>query len=794
MALWPFKKRRTKSTAEGKQPAVDDLRVVQQKPSTSPSPPRCNSWRPRAGRRSNNGRDTSSATPIPEFPLPPSRDAGDSKVQTQEQQQPLGSSPYPVEQNQSTASTSSNSSHRPHKQPSIIRRFSKRKDDKNRSRPPSAYQSRLDRQNSRLSRDRAGLGSERPVSGLSVDSQMSSRAYKIRLLDMLVPHPTLHYDDRSLSPSNRWGDFNAPGLVPSRSNSRRTNSRGTQNWRYKSPMISEERMVGHDDRVDDLADELDEKGLREAMERDQRRREKKRKEYEERLRSKLEKKMANQQSRNDGDDREIGIDSDPDRQHRRSSSEMTGNRRFAQQDPRVGYAVSDNMGTQTPLSWFHDGPSMEDLAAKVAQFAPRPEVATPVSMDFQDERPSEIRYPEANDTLEPPSHVATVVVDQEKAREGRVKTSAWTSFIKRATAARIKKEHASRAIRSGESTLLSDSEGDDDGIRNARVTRGTYLEVGDLRHQGQTPGRHVSNEIVLAMNAVETGHIREQRYKDEIRDRVLPTPPLVPYQHIGGSQSSSRGSLNIFTPGLAGDAEGSRSSSRQHDESRDSPTIPHRHARASSQQSYYHYSRPPSNQRYSPSAHRHSSGAASPDNGPRSIMSTSLASIDSEGSWLSGKLNARPSVQQMSPIRTSASSLRKMHQELDQEANMAEDDYFSGVEKPNKEPSVEGDTRSARLELEGSEDGASIDSAAERNMWREGLEKKVVVEEQPTHLRAMSRQGMLNAADDESPLIEGSEDYATPLEHPAGTTTETNSPFETPLEHPSKGVVEFGGR
>jgi len=149
---------------------------------------------------------------------------------------------------------------------------------------------------------------------------------------------------------------------------------------------------------------------------------------------------------------------------------------------------------------------------------------------------------------------------------------------------------------------------------------------------------------------------------------------------------------------------------------------------------------------------------------------------------------------------------------------MEGDDYFSGVGKrPRKEHSADEEVGGAILNLSDAEetesdDDVSVDSEVEKNMWRGGVEKKVVVHERPNHVRAKSREGMLNDYDDEedgqqrrashastekaaSPSITTDNSvFATPSEHPFSRTISTSSEFQnefqTPLEDPRMGYDE----
>lgn len=856
MALWPFRKRRKRSTADGKKvaPVLPDLGLERRASLPPNSSKRRNTVfrRNTSRRRGVQDRETSYASstgPVPDFPLPPSQPdmpaAAGRQFQPQKQQHVGGFASYFQEQNPSAVTTSSTSSHLPHKQSSIVRKLSQRRADH----PPVAYNSRMSRENSKHKRTRSAAG-DRPLSLISTGPRVSvqsmysdassGRAYKIRNIDVLTPRPTLRYEEGSSPTSSRYRPTALPGLTPSRTNSKRsTKSRATVNpdSRYKGIAISEEQFLSNN-RVNGLADELDASAIRQIMERDLRRKERKRQEDQEKMHRRLDTRALEQGIR------KKQVDVEPENTaHEQEDYPMLDAEIGESSNPapnqHIGFAVSDTypgrptstMGTQTPLSWLDINPSTEDVNKGVRQF-PRPDVVTPVSMNSQEDRPT-------NDSLihheNLPEHMPNgdvgiaISSPPEQAAQSSVsqaKTSIWSSLIRRATTKTKKenekdqeKDQLSRAVQVGESTLVSDSEGYGAG-KNQETPKTLGMEVDALRHrEGQTPGRHIPKEITFAMTALETGHLQEQEYEDEMRDS-LPVQPLVTFHHSDSPSSSmsSLGQHNLSPRPQSSLSKRTLTPQLFEDPNADSPTIPPR--RTPSQQSKEH-SRPVSIQRYtpSPSVHRHSSGAASPENAPRSIMSTSLASIDSEGSWLSGKVNnPRRSIQQISPLRTSASSLQKRYLENeDQTSMLSHEDYFTGVKRtPREKSSSDVEVGGARLDLSDaseSEDEGSVVSETEHNTWKEGMEKKVVVHERPMHARTLSRQGVLDdfgeniegerrpsnastaRAGKESPGLTGDEtDFATPMETPMErpaydrtTTMGSDYPmdFQTPLEHPA---------
>jgi hypothetical protein len=120
-------------------------------------------------------------------------------------------------------------------------------------------------------------------SSMSSDSEYGS--YKIGKLEALAPRPTLRY---ATCPP-RWGPPNANTTSgPFRTTSQR------RRFTERSP-IPEATLRAHK-RVDDLADDLDASDLRELMERDQRRRERKRQREQERIERRLARRAEKQRA------------------------------------------------------------------------------------------------------------------------------------------------------------------------------------------------------------------------------------------------------------------------------------------------------------------------------------------------------------------------------------------------------------------------------------------------------------------------------------------------------------------
>lgn len=827
MGIWPFRRRRKKNSSKAsgrgiaaeKQPAIatnatPEFQVLRKSSISRYPPSRRSSYRRRHASSANHlSYAASSGIFVPDHAIPISSDE-ERAFTPQKQEHHSGAFASYFSEGKYSPAQSRESLQRsppppplhdvdhhlppaqeqpaPRRTPSaarvsgVIRKLSKRRKD---SRPPpSVGVYNLGRHSSRSQRSAYGDRPYSQVSGVhasihSIESQASGGAYRIKSFSVLTPRPKLVYEEGH-GLWNQSREFQ-PTLVPSRSNSRRTTVGDVR--RYKGPAVLEDNVVHRDDRIDDLVLELDDHELREAMERDSRRRQKKRQEAEERTQRRLERQSRKPpavsgalETRDDGYG---SLEHDIDMQ----DHEVAPSRQVVQSDEESDARPAEDTGNGTPLSWFNDNLSNDQINKQYLQYQPRDNI-TLNSMESRHGRHDEPEpihetgEEEDSPTLPPepmmvqPPLIA-VSLSSDRDLEARTKTSGWTSFIRKATAARIRKGQELRYEGAGEYNI---SESDHDPSINATSNQrsGAFLEVENLRHRkGQTPGRHVPNEILNAMTALETGHFQEKNkeYEDEMRD-TLSTPPNLAYQQDDG-QASSRSSLER-APKQSPNAGNSRSVSQQS------------------------FNRPPSASRYSPSLGRYGSG--SPDGfRPRSAMSTSLASIDSEGSWLSGKIttNPRGSLQQISPLRTSASSFRRQYPEFDDETNIPEDEFFTGVRpkslKTNHgENDDEDDQGGARLDLEQSDESeneGSVRSETEQKMWREGVEKKVSVEENPPFLRVASSQGFLNEGSDETVKTIASikadkpkDDDEMTIKDAAGddgdqTTTEE---FVTPSENP----------
>lgn len=170
-----------------------------------------------------------------------------------------------------------------------------------------------------------------------------------------------------------------------------------------------------------------------------------------------------------------------------------------------------------------------------------------------------------------------------------------------------------------------------------------------------------------------------------------------------------------------------------------------------------------------------------PRTGSVAAMSTSLASFDSEGSWLTGRPSMRKSHQ--SQLRSSAGSLAKQKEEFSasyEDLGMPEDQYFDQL-RPSTAKSTD-DAETAQME---EECGPTDDTLLKRN---ESRKKPTLVHRDPA---VKSRQGLV--AD-----YQAAEQTAA-LEEPAEVHSESEYDDDSDVDVPRKQSifvqaqnVEFG--
>ncbi|KAK6345933.1 hypothetical protein TWF730_010272 [Orbilia blumenaviensis] len=633
--------------------------------------------------------------------------------------------------------------------PRLFRSFSKRSqrgpDSKFR---PFSRKDQIDRPLSELS-----MRTQESLHSIMTSQSHSSpfRAFKVRSLDVLSPRPTLRLASNPYSgekmPDSPWN------------HERKSSKFG---WRKdrQSPIVEESQAVKRN-LVYGLADELDSRGIREALERDTRRRERKQKEDEAKAQAKLERRAARQRAeeeqkntvnafrRSQGQSIEI-------ENGQAGPSRLAGAEKITIPTVPVPHEEpsprSPNSGTHTPMSWLH-GPSQENLQLSLPI---QPPYSSNVSYKSENDTPvvetaTAVRLSGYSTVSPPPSptilrghlvdHSPTHsrkmsrdqtildnIPDSEDKPDLPSSENAWMSFFRRATAARVQKEHEAQQQALQEQAELAENGVHDEGsLTNggSTVPTGsssmprTFLQSPTPKSAGsRVPSDQYLPDLPLPRHsqiAIPVPH----DYKQEDMQSEVKMVPLSPAR-LGHSSSLSRNLSEARRPSKK--ANGKAPWSSQGD-------IVDRYASS-------HFSETSSRQSF----------------GHERIRS--MASIDSEGSWLSGRLtSSRASARRIPSLRDSAASLKHQYHDMkgheDKRASTADDQFFSGVQDAESSDEDERDILNSYLDddvsirggpagvlhytspphspISDHADESDTDPSVDQYLWRDGLGRQPVV-------------------------------------------------------------------
>ncbi|MCJ1287168.1 hypothetical protein MMC26_006516 [Xylographa opegraphella] len=473
---------------------------------------------------------------------------------------------------------------------------------------------------------------QRPLSEVSLPLQDSlhssnsgmpdSHAFKVSAFDALSPRPTIKYSENP-----RWTP-GASNLGASRTSTRKD----------KRPSLPGD-VVNARARVDDLADELDAGSLREVMERDRRRRESKRKSDHEKLQRRLQRRAEKQkiESRAEqtapapnaglpGDGLGLEVSELPVQQSDTPMLEATSGREEAKSpDSWLDDASRDNQAMENP---FDDRMGASHLEPPTPEEKDEPviETAKAVRLSAASMSPplspvrAHARGPSNLSTLDDLASRSTPDVGEklrpEDARRGSDSSSrlasSWTSFFRRS---------GTRGARnSSERGRATPSEFSNTSRESFARQAPPPVFIRNVRERSGTPVR------------------TQSKFREDLPE--LPISPPV---------------SRVQSPELVG-------SSPYIDHASKLPVIGDATAESAPRLSDVH---PAYREEVAQSIR-----GASPDLPITNIMSQSMASVDSEGSWLSGRPPKRSS-QQLNPLRTSGGSLT---QNLPEEQSNTDED------------------------------------------------------------------------------------------------------------------------
>ncbi|MCJ1394558.1 hypothetical protein MMC18_007437 [Xylographa bjoerkii] len=474
---------------------------------------------------------------------------------------------------------------------------------------------------------------QRPLSEVSLPLQESihssnsgmpdSHAFKVSAFDALSPRPTIKYSENP-----RW-TAGGSNLGASRTSTRKD----------KRPSLPGD-IVNSRARIDDLADELDAGSLREVMERDRRRRESKRKNDYDKLQRRLQRRAEKQRAEN--------------RAEQLSPAQNAGL-------PR------DGLGLEIP-----EFPAQQDDNPMLEPNSGREEAKSPDSWLDNASRENEVMENPFDDRmggshLEPPT--------PEEKDEPVIETA---QVVRLSAASMSPPTSPIRAHARGPSNLSTL----DDLASRSTPDVAEKLHPEDARRGSDTSARLAGSWTSFfrrsgtrgARNSSERGRATPSEFSNTSRESFArQAPPSVFVRNVrerSGTPVRTQSKFREDLPELPISPPMSRVQSPELvgnspyiDHASKLPVIGDATAESAPRLSDVH---PAYREEVAQSIR-----GASPDLPITNVMSQSMASVDSEGSWLSGRPPKRSS-QQLNPLRTSGGSLS---QNLPEEQSNNDEDH-----------------------------------------------------------------------------------------------------------------------
>lgn len=465
---------------------------------------------------------------------------------------------------------------------------------------------------------------EKPTSNVSLplpDSIRSSRssdsdfvAYKISALDSLAPRPTLRYAQGS-----RWTPSRASDPAGS----------GMQKKRVAEWDAIPEGALDARKRIDDLADGLDARDLRELMERDNRRRERKRQLEQERVERRLARR-AEKQRRDEAEARKTGTPPPENLERGVLGRELVG---LGIDPPSAVVTSSKRRTTHTrePLAELEQTSSKEPLESfHRTETLPK-------------EEPSAL---ETQTTAAAAAASVVIPVPHPKpptAREAQASTASQSSLL--GGLLRAKKSLSKSTLGSDKDRMVVDDEPRKDSVgsnKHARLSISSFLRWGgrSRRNSGPSSFSNTSREEMQAAAQAQAEALAKLQGEDVPHGNYLASK-------AGAAPKRTRSRFREDLPDFPLSPPDSRVQSPESEplplpmvaevktpETESRPTVSSRLGTPTSAPRHIQGAQPAA------TSDDKVYGAQSAEDPYQSI---SLASIDSEGSWLSGRIGSKRS-------------------------------------------------------------------------------------------------------------------------------------------------------
>ena len=557
---------------------------------------------------------------------------------------------------------------------------------------------------------------ERPVSDVSiplpesVHSTMSVASdrygFKVSALDALSPRPTIRYS------GNPRQDNGSGSLRPSRTSTRKE----------KQPAIPEETIKSKK-RIDELADDLDAGSLRELMERDRRRREKSRKSEQEKLQRRLQRRADKQRA-------EAEVEAGAEAQAQPGA-----------EDQNVGLGIAGPSMTQpkrgreqeinTPDSWLHD-PSREHLSADPFTDPVAGGSTTHLEEPTPPDEPEEpvletakaVRLSSAS--MSPPASPSLPLQAPPNMSQLADMARRSTPSIPELAETERRDSDTSTRLASNWTKMFRRS---DTRAKRSSADRGRTPSEFSNTSRDSLPRQMPPSAFPARISQARSG--TPMRTQSRFRED-LPELPISPPESRVQSPELQR-DTNSPIPGQLGAASSGIPASPDQPLSEIHPAF---------------------REEVALSRHQSVRSAHSPEGPTSAVLSQSLASVDSEGSWLAQGMGKRSSQPTGERARDSGGSLQKYMQTL---RGLPDDTSEPGPRDPPtsapRNPSLERErgTKPQNLLNTGLDDESDDETALhsqsttlpqEEGTWHSAVGRHPTIVRQGT--RARSREGLLN--------------------------------------------------
>lgn len=598
--------------------------------------------------------------------------------------------------------------------------------------------SKLKKRESTKSKGALNRSPENPSSDVSLplaESLNSARSensgnetsFKLSAFDMLSPRPTIRYSER---PKYAPG---ASGFVSERSESRMR--------RISERVPIPEGAMKASKRIDDLADDLSASELRELMERDAKRRDKKR--IAERI--KMEQRIAR-------------------RQEKQTAEEATALREGTPSPPVMDRGVMGRevVGLGIGTSAIVTSSKRKNSTGSSSGRGKRP------AEIFRQETPRDSPIDSQNQ-FSSSHHSASIVAETLTPTSDRSDPVLEVAQVGTIAKANVSPTLGPRGHNRGASSISQMIElGKQEGSTSAAAAPAVPPQL-ELRRSSEASTRAPQSwTSFFKLRARNKGRHAQtpSSFSNTSRDSMHAAGPQIGYQPMRSTSNIPKRTMSKFREDLPELPLSPPESRVQSPEADIVPPIrtDYPEKRGPSEDPRVRYDTPNSGYRSIEAIRMrdetptsgHRSSVPSPE--PIAVLSQSLASIDSEGSWLSGRRGSKKSSSQVPQhqFHDSSSSLEKKYKEFSESAEelgIAEDEYFSRLSpEPEEEYKINRVSTGNPMPSSDEEDGGSVASpvASEKSKWGAVARHPTVIHREP---RAKSREGLLNEFEDDAASV-----------------------------------------